>query len=547
MSPPDLLVLGRVATLRGRHGGGWVEGLAIGDGRVVAAGGTRTIAALAGPRTRTIRLAPDEVAMPGLTDAHLHLVDTALADEQVALERARRLEDGLARIAAAHADTVDEDRWLEGHGWDAHRWGGWPTAGDLERVAPGRRIALWAHDHHALWVSVPALEAAGIGPARADPPGGYIRRDATGRPSGILHETAAGLVASVIPPPTLDRIVAAVARFTRDLVAAGIVAVHDPGMLTPDPQLRLALPAYARLVEAGQLPLRVHASIRQDGLESAIARGLHSGDPIGDPAGGVRVGWLKLFADGTLGSRTAAMLEPFAGSDDPAGADRGRGLFLAPPDELTALAGRAAREGIATQIHAIGDAGVRAALTALTGLVERTRLAPRIEHAQLVAAADVPRFAAAGIAASVQPIHLRTDADEALEAWGERAGRDAYRWRSLASTGLAIPFGTDAPVEPWGPWPGIELAVTRRDPDRPGTTLPGPAERLSLGRALRAACVDAATVAGEPDRGRLTRGSRADLLVIPAAALRTPVEAGGPLGRVRPRLVLIGGEIASGS
>jgi predicted amidohydrolase YtcJ len=257
------------------------------------------------------------------------------------------------------------------------------------------------------------------------------------------------------------------------------------------------------------------------------------------------MGWLKLFADGTLGSRTAALLEPMEPEPErplPAGTERG--IFTTPPERLAELARDAADAGIACQIHAIGDRAVRAALDALEPTTARVPLVARVEHVQLVDPVDLPRFAAAGIAASVQPIHLRTDAAAARRLWGDRAEAFGYAWGDLARSGALLAFGTDAPVEPIDPWPGLALAVTRRDASW-GEDVPafGPSQSLSLDQALRAACVGPAVVAAEPDRGRLVAGQRADLIVMQRAALEEPVAPGGPLATVRPRLVLMDGEI----
>jgi predicted amidohydrolase YtcJ len=211
---------------------------------------------------------------------------------------------------------------------------------------------------------------------------------------------------------------------------------------------------------------------------------------------------------------------------------------------LAELAERAATAGIATQIHAIGDAAVRAALEVLAPTAPRVPMMPRLEHVQLLDPADRGSFVAADIAASVQPVHLGSDAAQARTLWGDRAERNGYTWASIAATGAVMPFGTDAPVEPFDPWPGIALAVRREDPRWPtGTPAFGPQESLSLDRALRAACLDPAVTAREPDRGRLTVGQRADLAVIPAAALRAPVEPGGTLATARPSLVMLDGRV----
>jgi hypothetical protein len=243
----------------------------------------------------------------------------------------------------------------------------------------------------------------------------------------------------------------------------------------------------------------------------------------------------KLFADGTLGSQTAALLEPREGSDD-------LGVFRNAPDELARLAARAADGAIATQIHAIGDAAVRAALDALAPTVERVPFMPRLEHVQLCHPDDRARFAALGVAASVQPVHLREDAATARRDWGDRAEARGYTYRTLLEAGAVMPFGTDAPIEPIDPWPGIAIAVTRRDPSWGRDAAPfGPDEALTLEQALRANTVAAATTIRDPLGGRLVPGSRADLIVLPAAP-REPDAQAAAFAAVRPRLVLKDGE-----
>lgn len=543
----DLVVVGRIATLAGDSGPGWVEAIAISRGRVVAAGSLSDVDAVSGPGTRRRTLADDEVAVPGLTDAHLHLAEAALAATQVALEGCRSIDELIERVRAT-AMALD-DGWIEGGGWDPDLLGRWPTADDLELAARGRRVALWAHDHHALLASASAMADAGIDDGLANPPGGVIRRDQDGRATGVLHESATRLGSSLVPPPLLSVIVDAVRALTRRLVAAGVVAVHDPGGLSARHDLGGPLDAYRQLAAAGELGVRLHASIRAEQLDAAGVAGVRSGEPLGpDPLDRLRLGWLKAFADGSLGSRTAALLEPM---DQPLGEapapNNGLGVWLATPARLAEQAMRAASMGIATQIHGIGDAAVRAALDVLAPTVGATRLMPRVEHAQLVHPDDLGRFAALGIAASMQPVHLRSDVIQARAFWGERAETGAYPIAALVASGAVVAFGTDAPVEPFDPWPGIACAVTRAAPSWPPGTMPlGAASAIPLWRAIRAACVDSAITAGEADRGRLAPGHRADLVVLPAAAVTEPVEVGGALWHARPRLVLVDGEVAAG-
>ncbi len=298
--PLDALVTGRIATFAGEAGFGWVEAVGITGGRVAFAGSAVELETRADPFTIRYELDPDEVAIPGLTDAHLHLADAAIALENVDLSEAASLEVGLRAIAAAHARSPEAD-WLEGHGWDSDRWGRWPTADDLATVAPGRFVAIWAHDHHALWASQEALDLAGIDPQTPDPAGGLIRRDADGLATGVLHETAARIVTSLVPRPPADRYETLVTRVAAELVSLGVVAVHDPGSLSLVDGLGPVFEAYRTLAERGRLPLRVHACIREEQLDAAVGAGLKSGDELWSGYDRARLGWLKLFGTGRSG------------------------------------------------------------------------------------------------------------------------------------------------------------------------------------------------------------------------------------------------------
>lgn len=532
--PLDALIAGRIATFAGAHGFGWVEALGIRGGRVAFAGSAIELETRADPHTRRFELEPGEIAIPGLTDAHLHFLDAALATEQVDLTSAPSLDAGLAMVRDADR-ALPPGVWLLGGGWDQRRWGGWPSAAALDGAIPGRPVALWSFDHHALWASSAALARSGVATTTSEPAGGIIRRLSGGAPEGVVLESAVPLILNSIPAPDGATVRRTMAVLGRRLLELGVVGLHDPGNVSPDTDLG-GLEVYATLADAGELAVRIHAGFREASLEAAIARGIRSGDRIGqDPDSRAKVGWLKLFADGTLGSQTAALLEPREGSDD-------RGAFRDAPAAMRRLAARAADNGIATHIHAIGDAAVRAALDALGPTTARAPLMPRLEHVQLVDPADRQRFGAAGIAASVQPIHLREDAATASRDWGPRAEACGYSWRTLLDAGTVLAFGTDAPVEPIDPWPGIAMAVLRRDPSwGPDASAFGAHEALDLASALRAATLGPALMAREPDRGRLTVGARADLIVLPAAP-REPDARDAAFASVRPRLVLLDGE-----
>jgi hypothetical protein len=537
----DLLISGRVATLAGDHGFGWQPGIAIAGGRVLAVGGESDLEPLVGPRTERWRLAADELVMPGITDAHLHLMTLTLAADHIdltGLDLPSALE-AVARRHRAMLDAGEADAWLFGHGWSAHDLGGWPTAEMLERVAPGRRIELVAHDHHASWLSVAALRVAAISVNTPDPEGGVVRRDQSGEPTGILHETAGGLIESAIPEPPDSWVEKSLAS-VRQLAVLGITGCHDPGELSADVQITRGPVFYRRLAGEGRLPLRVHASVRAPQLATAIEAGLRSGQSVGR----YTMGWLKLFADGSLGSRSAFMLAPYSdvATNPPTGGPNG--MILTPPEDLTDLARRAEANGIAVQIHAIGDAAVRAVLNVFEALPPAPHGLPlmrRMEHAQLVDPTDQPRFGRLRVAASVQPVHLRSDIPQIRLGWGER-GEYAIPLRALLDGDALIPFGTDAPVEQPDPWPGIATAVVRRDPADDSAVPVGARQAIDLARAMRGACLDPALVAGLTDCGHLRPGAKADLLVVPAAGFGDQVDAAA-LASTRPLATLIDGQV----
>lgn len=535
----ELLIVGRIATLAGDTGFGWAQALAVGEGRVLAAGSVADVEALAGPDTVRWRLSPDQLVMPAITDAHLHLMMLVRARSQVDLSHAKDRAATLAAIGVAHRrleQAGDGQGWLLGHGWAPSALGGWPTAADLETVAPGRAIALYAHDHHSRWVSGEALRRSGITATATDPPGGLIRRADDGRPTGVLHEMAANLVDAAIPEPDPAQLARDLDAVAGDLAALGVVGVHDPAELDLGAGLMRSQGLYRDLATGGRLPLRVHASIRAHQLDEAIAAGMRSGERIGR----YTMGWLKLFVDGALGSRSALLLEPYADAAERPPTGGPTGMYQAQPDELAELLRRAWSAGISGQVHAIGDGAVRLALDLLAEQPREVALPPRIEHAQLVHPHDVPRFGRLGIAASVQPVHLRSDAELARQAWGERA-EWAFPLAGLVAGGALIPAGTDAPVEPEDPWPGIAVAVSRRDPWRPHDVPLGAHQAIDLARSLRAACLDPWLVAAEHHGGRLVAGCHADLLVVPSRGFDEPFAAAA-LAETRPLLTMLGGE-----
>ena len=376
----------------------------------------------------------------------------------------------------------------------------------------------------------------GSGRETADPGGGTIRRDASGRPDGVLQESAVALVLDRLPVP--EHVEAPIRAYARGLLALGIVGLHDPGDLE-QPPFWLGLQAVRELADRGALPVRVHASVREPALERAIDAGWRTGASLtDDPAGRARMGWLKLFADGALGSRTAWLLQPYEGTSDD------RGIAVTPPPRLAALSRRAADAGIVPQIHAIGDAALRAALDALEPVAPPTGPMARIEHVQFADPRDVPRLARGRIAASVQPIHLRTDVDKARAAWGKRAEERAFLLRSSGRGGRGdcrghgrarracrSVAGHRARGDAHGPGVAGRSALRVARGDRRSIRPFGrrPSVRASS-PAIRSAA--ASCPAARPTSSRSRPPPSAD-----------PVRPGGALGTARPAFVALDGSI----
>jgi predicted amidohydrolase YtcJ len=506
---------GRIATLQGNRGFGWTDSIVIRGGIVDRA------SSVPDEDAHVVDLDPDFVAAPALTDAHLHLGMVAEARLATDLGRDMSLADVRRRLLRAAARTP-LGSWVVGYGLRVDLWGRWPALTEFDDFALDRPIVLWAHDHHSVWANRAAMAIAHVGRETETPPGGEIRRDSTGETTGVFIEDARQLVLKAVPPSTDEQRLVALESATASLLASGIVAVHDPGPMVSDPELQAAK-LLKRADESGRLPIDVTLSVQRENLEAAASDGLASGQPLSHaPEPRARIGWLKLFADGTLGSGTAA-----------AGAEGANNLAY-DDSELRRLVEKAAALGFATQIHAIGNVAVRSALDALESASPR-HLRHRIEHAQLVDVADIDRFRDLRIAASVQPVHLATDESLAASQWG-RLDALHYPWASFLRAGARLLLGTDAPVELPDPWRNLAIAVRRRDDPTARTR-----ERLRVDEALRAATVSPALMIEEFHRGRLTSGHRADVVVVRRSGLRHAAE-----GRFEPEAVIAGGQLVAG-
>ena len=364
--PLDMLITGRIATLAGDEGFGWVEAIGIRDGRIAFAGSEVYLETRADPFTERISLEPDQVAIPGLTDAHLHLDAGGDGRRGTSTSRTRpTLADGLARLRVAH-ERLPDGAWLEGHGWDSDRWGrladGRCTS---RRSAPGRRAAIWAHDHHALWASHAALREASL-PA-GDPSGGVIRRAADGSAEGVLLRVRDPACHDPRPGTRRRRARPGAHRASaQDLAAARRRRLPRPGRRRSRPRPPVLVPGLRPPVRRGSpTAARPCLHARRRGRRSDRRPGIAAArDSASNPDGRATVGWQKCFADGSLGSRTAALLEDIEPeADRPLPPEQRRGVWMTDPDGLRERAERAAAGGIATTIHAIGDAAIRAALT----------------------------------------------------------------------------------------------------------------------------------------------------------------------------------------
>jgi predicted amidohydrolase YtcJ len=469
--------------------------LAIAGGRIAGGVGVHETA-LASPEVVDLGR---RCVVPGFNDSHVHFPTWALARRQLRLQDSRTIDEALERVARAVGD-VEPGRWLRGTGWRSGDWSPAtePTKEALDRVTGDVPAALMARDYHSLWLNSAALAHAN---GDLQVAGGVVERDGHGEPTGVLREECAWHFRDTYVRPSDDEMVEASREGMRLAVARGVTAVHDKDGWVG------ALRVFQRLHEQGSLLLRVWQSIPHAQVEEAAALGVRSG--FGDDY--LRVGYLKAFMDGTLGSQTARMLD-------------GSGVQITGRAELEEIIRRGADAGLPVAAHAIGDLANREALDAFEATRDAWQplgLRPRIEHAQLLAPEDVPRFAALGIAASVQFSHAPSDRDLADRFWAERTG-GAYAYRSLLDAGALLANGSDAPIEELDPWAGICAGVLRTIDDRPAWH---PEQRLTLEEALRATTVNPAWLAREErSRGKLLPGYLADLVVLDRDPFELPPE-----------------------
>jgi hypothetical protein len=498
-----------------------VEALAATSGKIVALGKSSDLLVIhRGPNTVVID-AGGAVVLPGLIDAHGHLMHLGRLLRTLDLIGTGSVEEVLEKVHAA-ATSRAPGEWILGLGWDQNDWEvkEFPTREMLDRAASMNPVFLERVDGHAAWVNTLALEAGGVTAATPDPEGGQVVRDPSGRPTGILIDYATDLVDRTIPVPDDAELGAMLQAAQERVVSLGMTGVHDMGV-GPD-----TLALYRRWDHEGRLIPRivVYFSARSS---AAIEWWREEGAALhAEPGWRLRVRGPKVYADGALGSRGAALLAPYSDAQETSG------LLLTEPDSLHAIVGAALKLGLQPAIHAIGDRGNRVALDAIEAGKREVASAsafsaprPRIEHDQVVALEDIPRFAELGVIASFQPTHATSDMYWAEERVGPERIRGAYAWRRLRDTGARLACGSDFPVESPNPFFGIYAAVTRQDQE--GWPEGGwrPEERMTRQEALACFTRDAAWAAGMEDEvGTISVGKRADFVIVDRDPLTAPAE-----------------------
>ena len=504
-----------------------VSALAIEQGKILWSGSDSEAAVLFGQAEEKIDL-QGRAVWPGLTDAHIHLQHYAEALQMIDCETSTR-DECLRRVSERSANAPP-GQWIRGHGWNQNEWPeGFGNASLLDAAAPNQPAFLTAKSLHAAWANSAALRLAGITADTPNPEGGVIERDASGSPTGILFESAMWVVYNAIAGATLAETTRDIGAAQANLFQLGITSVHDYDRSQCFAALQL-------LQQEGRLKLRVVKSIPLEELPHAAALGLRTG--FGNDT--LRIGSVKLFADGALGPQTAAMLQPYENQTS------NTGILLLDNEQIFEYGQQAVSNGLSMAIHAIGDRANHEVLVAYGNLrrYEREQGLPhlrhRIEHVQVLHPQDYGQLGDLGVIASVQPIHATSDMYAAERYWGSRS-EGAYAFRTLLERGTTLCFGSDAPVESPNPFLGLHAAVTRRRPD--GAPAPEgwyPSQRLTLEEALHGFTTGPAFAAGlENQLGRLAPGMFADLIVLDENPFKLPPEQ---LHAVRPSATMIGGE-----
>lgn len=491
-----------------------VDAIAIRGGRVVFAGDAAGARALAGANTRVVDLAGRTV-IPGMTDAHAHVVGLGDKLRSVDLVETRSYDEVIARVVE-RARNTPKGEWIFGRGWDQNDWGNtnWPTHDALTRAVPDHPVVLTRVDGHAVLVNAAAMRAANLTRASRSPAGGEIIKDAQGNPTGVLVDNAENLVAGVIPSPSRAQVKELIAASIAEMHRWGLTGVHDAGASA------LTLELYEELGREGRLNIRLYAMISDH--TPTIAAWMQRGPLLGGYDGTLWVRSVKLYQDGALGSRGAALLEPYT---DDASAN---GLLVSPAQHIREVADRALVAGFQVNTHAIGDRGNRLVLDSYEAALKARPTADhrfRVEHAQILHSDDIPRFAALGVIPSMQASHQTSDMYWAGNRLGEGRLRGAYAWRSLLNSNVIIPNGSDFPVEYVNPLISFKASVSRQDANNWPVGGWYPEQKMTRDEALLSMTLWAA-YAGfqEAELGSLTPGKRADFVILDRDIMRIPTD-----------------------
>lgn len=491
-----------------------VDAIAVRGGRVVFAGNAAGAKALTGASTRTIDLGGRTV-IPGMTDAHAHVAGLGERLRNVDLMETRSYEEVIARVVE-RARTTPKGEWILGRGWDQNDWGDtrWPLHEALSRAVPDHPVMLTRVDGHAGLANAAAMRLANLTASTASPTGGEIIKDERGAPTGVLIDNAQGLIRRVIPAATPAQVKENVRAAIAEMHRWGLTGVHDAGASAG------VLAAYEELGREGALNIRLYAMISDHA--PTIEAWFRRGPMVAGHNGMLWVRSVKLYQDGALGSRGAALLEPY--SDDP----RTNGLLVSPTEHIQEVSGRALAAGFQVNTHAIGDRGNRLVLDAYEAALAARPTADhrfRVEHAQILHSDDIPRFAKLGVIPSMQASHQTSDMYWAGTRLGETRLRGAYAWRSLLATNVVIPNGSDFPVEYVNPLISFNASVARQD--AAGWPAGGwfPEQRMTREEALLSMSLWPAYAAfQEAELGSLTPGKRADFVVLDQDIMRVPTE-----------------------
>ena len=491
------------------------EALAVRGGRIIFVGSERGALTYRTAQTRMVDAAGATV-IPGIADAHVHLLGLGMALRTVNLNGTRSLDEVVQRIAA-RARELPAGTWITGRGWDQNDWPDTrlPSHEALSRAVPGHPVFVTRVDGHAGFANAAAMRAAEISSATRDPEGGRIERGANGEPTGVFVDRAMALISRRIPAPTRDQVRDATLAAIRDVNRQGLTSVHDAGVEAS------VIDVYEELSRAGQYSLRNYVMIRPD--DSTLARYFRRGPQSGLHDGRLWIRAIKISADGALGSRGAALLDPY--SDEPSHS----GLILTPPERIRDVAVRALRAGFQLNVHAIGDRGNRVVLDAFEAALREQPVADhrfRVEHAQILHHDDIPRFARLDVIPSMQTTHQASDMYWAPNRIGYSRTLGAYAWRSLLNTGVVIPNGTDFPVEVVDPRRTFHSAITRQDEhDWPaGGWFPD--QRMTREEALKSMTLWPAFAAfQERELGSLSTGKYADFVILDRDIMRVSPEA----------------------